>query len=105
MPTTAQHIAARSDNDLLARFIAKAEMMPDVPAEWIQQNIVKLIQVPVAEGKTITDVHAFAAGSREAYIAATPPSPGVNPAAVLDSYLEAAILAVKNPVPPEEPAV
>lgn len=95
MPTTAAHMAARSDNDLVARLVAQAEMM-DVPADWIMQNIVKLIQVPIADGQTITDVHAFAAQHRREYIAATPDPAGADPAAVIDAYLEAAITAVRD---------
>lgn len=101
MPTTAEHMAARSDNDLIARLIAQAEMM-GVPTDWVMSNLVQLIQAPVTdEGATITSVHAYAAGARAEHIAATPPPPGLNPSAVLDSYLAAAILAVQNPATPE----
>lgn len=100
MPTTQQHIAARSDTDLIERFTAKAEMMGlDTPGTFVHDNMVKLIQVPVSEGKTITDVHAYAAQHRREYIDATPAPAGADPAAVIDDYLEAAIIAVRGETP------
>lgn len=98
--TTAQHIAARNDVDLLQRFIAKAEMMGvESPTSFIQNNMAKLISVDIdtsQEGlQTITDVYAYADAIRTEHVAATPPPPGQNPAAVNDPQLEAAILAVQ----------
>lgn len=94
MSTTAEHIAARSDSDLIARFVAKAEMLGiPAPATFINENLVTLIRSEAADGKTIVDVHAYAARAREQYITATPPPAGQDPAAVLDAYLEAAIAA------------
>lgn len=97
--TTAQHIAARNDLDLLQRFVAKAEMMGvESPTALIQNNIAKLISIDVdsaTEGlQTITDVYAYAQGIRDAHIAATPLPPGLNPAAVTDDQIGSAILVV-----------
>jgi len=67
MATTAQHIAARNDTDLLARLVAAAEM---------------------AEAhRAIADVHAYAVSQQ-------PPPPGANPAAVTDAQLTTAVQAV-----------
>lgn len=98
--TTAQFIAAEGDGDLLGRFIAKAKLMGvDNPQSLIQGNYAKLLTTVVAEGQTVVDVYAYASTSREQYIAAIPPAPGVNPGAVTDAYLETAINAV---LPPQE---
>lgn len=103
MPTTAQHMNARSDVDLMARFTAMAEMMelPN-PAGWVQVNMPKLITQEVENGQTITDVHAYADETRNNYIAATPPPPGLNPGAVLDSHLRTAIEALQSEQTPTE---
>jgi hypothetical protein len=103
--TTAQHIAARDDIDLIQRFIAKAEMMGlDAPGSFVQNNIATLISVDIDTAtpglQTVTDVYAYAAGIRQAHIEATPPAPGLNPAAVTDEQIEQAINVVR--VPPVE---
>lgn len=96
-PTTEQYIAAKHDNDLLARLIAKAELMKvDHPADWVQTNLIALMQAEITETDTIVTVFAYAKEVRDAYVAATPPAPGANLGAVTDSHLETAITAVLN---------
>ncbi|RUQ06983.1 hypothetical protein D8M34_05805 [Microbacterium sp. HSID17254] len=93
--TTTQHINARNDPDLLDRFIAAAEQAHvDDASRWVQANMGRLVTIDVAGGQTIADVHAFAHATREAHIAATPPRPGADLAAVTDIQLGAAIEAV-----------
>ena len=106
MATTADHIDANSDPDLLARFIARAEQLriPNAMV-WVQSRMDKLITEPVDSGQTVTDVYAYAANVRKAYIEATPPRPGENLGAVTDLHLETAINALynaENPTPEGE---
>ncbi|WNO27805.1 hypothetical protein SEA_HUWBERT_54 [Microbacterium phage Huwbert] len=97
MTTTEQHMRARGDQDLLNRFIAKAEMMGlENPYNFIQSNMAALISAEVAEGQTVSNVYAYAAETRDAYIEATPPLPGANMGAVTDTHLETAIAAVQE---------
>lgn len=99
--TTNQHMAARGDTELIARFIAKAEMMGiENPANFIQSKMPQLVTQTAEGAQTIADVHAYADDVRRLYIEATPPTPGSNLAAVTDAYLEAAILAVQALEPP-----
>lgn len=103
MTTTEQHINARNDNELLQRFIAKAEMLGvDNPSGWIQSNMPHLINATVAEGQKVSDIFAYAHETRQAYIAATPPLPGANMGAVTDEHLQAAIEAVQANQAPTE---
>ena len=96
--TTAQHIEARNDEDLKERLVAAAEQASVDNAElWVSQNIGRLISTPVDGASTITTVHAYAADVRRAAVAALPPAPGLNPGAVTDTHLAAAIQAVWNP--------
>lgn len=92
MATSAQHIAARNDNDLLARLIAVAEQN-DIPnaQQWVEANRGRLVAVTV-EGTTLADVHAYAVAT---YVPA--PRPGENPAAVTDAQLAAAVAALAPP--------
>lgn len=96
MATTTDYIAAQSDPDLLQRFIAAAQMegMPGAQ-NWVSSNYPALLGFRPDEGdQTIADVYAYAKASREAALAAVPPAPGVNLAAVTDDYLKAAIQAL-----------
>lgn len=96
--TTAQHIAARNDKDLKERMVAAAEQAHiDNPELFVDQNIGKLISTPVEGESTITTVHAYAADVRRQAVEALPPAPGLNPGAVTDVHLAAAIQAVWNP--------
>jgi hypothetical protein len=96
--TTAQHIAARDDVDLTERLIATAEQLAVTDAaSFVRSNLGRLISVDIGEGTTVTSVHAYAKASYEAALAALPPRPGVNPAAVTDVQLIQAVQAVWNP--------
>ena len=104
MSTTSQHIAARDDRDLLHRFIAAAEQagVPNAQTQ-IPANLGALISRPIevnGELTSVTEVHAYADLRRREYLAddrALPP--GLNPGAVTDTHLAAAIAAVL-PTPP-----
>lgn len=93
--TTTQHIAARDDQDLTARLIAAAEQahIPN-PESFVEQNVGKLISTQIEGGTTLTAVHAYASSVYWQAVAALPPKPGLNPAAVTDEQLTSAIQAV-----------
>ena len=97
MATTAEHIAAGSDPQLLARFIAKAEQ-EGVPMarDWVQANYGTLVSIPIADEQNIADVYTYAANNRKALVDALPPEPGSDLAAVTDIHLATAISTVRN---------
>jgi hypothetical protein len=96
--TTAQHIAARDDTELISRLVAAAEQahIPN-PERFVWDNRGIIISTDIGEGSTITTVHAYASTVYEQAVAALPPKPGLNPAAVTDSQLSAALQAVYQP--------
>lgn len=103
MATTHQHIAAREDQDLRDRLFAAAEQagIPS-PQEWVDRKLGALLTAQVAGDQTIVDAHAYADSVRKEYLAderALPP--GINPGAVADAHLAAAIAAVLQPPAPE----
>lgn len=106
MATTAQHIAARGNPELLERLIATAEMngVPNAAA-WVQQYIGTLISTPLTTSgtDTIASVLDYAQGQYDSAVAALPPKPGANPSAVTDSYLDVAVKAVLTPETPPSP--
>lgn len=85
MATTAQHIAARNDTDLLARLVAAAEMA-GVPAaqQWTEAHRGALVAADIG-GTTIADVHAYAVSQQLR---------GFRTAAVTDAQLTTAVQAV-----------
>lgn len=92
MATLAQHIAARNDNDLLARFIAAAEVTGiDNPQGWAEQHRGELVAAKVDGDHTVSDVHAYAVATYQ-----PTPRPGANPAAVTDNQIMAAVKAVQE---------
>ena len=95
--TTAQHIAARNDQDLRDRLVAVAEQA-QVPnaASFVDQNLGKLVSADIG-GTTVTAVHAYASQVYQDAVAALPPKPGLNPAAVTDAQLADAVTAVWQP--------
>lgn len=96
--TTAQHIAARDDKDLRSRLVAAAEQAHvDNPESFVQANIGRLISTKINGDTTVTAVHAYASSVYDAAVAALPPAPGLNPAAVTDDQLAQAIQAVWGP--------
>lgn len=92
--TTAQHIAARDDKDLRSRLVAAAEQahIPN-PEAFVEANVGLLISTEIAPGTTLTSVHAYASTVYGEAVAALPPKPGLNPAAVTDTQLAQAIHA------------
>ena len=115
--TTAQHIAARNDEDLFDRLVATAEQQGiDQAEQFVQMNLGKLVSTKVDGDNTITTVHAYATGVREDAFALkrcpeaidlpaavalinalTAPPPGKNPGAVTDIHLATAIMVVWSP--------
>ena len=115
--TTAQHIAARNDEDLFDRLVATAEQQGiDQAEQFVRMNIGKLVSTKVEGDNTITTVHAYASGVRANAFALkqapegidlpaaialinalTAPAPGKNPGAVTDTHLATAVTAVWNP--------
>lgn len=109
--TTAQHIAARDDLDLQQRLIAAAEQMGITAAQSaVVQNLGALISKPITvngEETTVTKVHGYASQVRAELLAsAAALPPGLNPSAVTDDHLRAAIAAViQSPTSPNLPPV
>jgi len=102
--STADYRAARGDAELMARFVAQAEMM-GIPnaASVVQNNYVALLNADVANGSTVAYVYTYAHTNRENYIKATPPPAGVDPAGVLDAYLKTALETLPEAQPPAAP--
>ena len=92
MATLAEHITARNDADLLARFVAAAEMAGlDNPQGWAEQHRGELVSAKVDDDHTVSDVHAYAVATYQ-----PTPRPGANPAAVTDNQIMAAVKAVQE---------
>jgi len=99
MPTTAEHIAARDDGDLRNRLVAAAEQLGILsPAAAIDGQLGRIVSTPITvagQETTVTAVHAYANAVRSEYLSDTRAlPPGLNPGAVTDDHLRAAILAV-----------
>lgn len=91
MPTIAEHIAARNDQDLRERFVAAAERSGiDAPAHWVDSQMGRLVSADIG-GTSTADVHAYAVATYE-----PTPRPGQNAAAVTDPQIEAAVAAVRD---------
>ena len=100
--TTAQHMAARDDVDLVARLVAAAEQAHvDNPEQFVRTNVGRIISTDIGGGTTITSVHAYADLNYQNAVAALPQKPGLDPAAVTDQQLAQAIQAVWAPTPAE----
>ena len=93
MATTAQHNAARNDNDLFARLVAAAEQagVPNAQ-QWVESNRGRLVAADIGD-TTLADVHAFAVASYE-----PTPRPGENPAIITDAQLTAAIASATDDI-------
>ena len=92
MATLAEHIAARNDADLLARFVAAAEVTGiDNPQGWAEQHRGELVSAKVDDDHTVSDVHAYAVATYQ-----PTPRPGANPAAVTDEQIKAAVQKVRE---------
>lgn len=96
MATSAQIIAAQSDEDLRRRFVALAAAEGvDSPEHAVASNMHALVAAKITAGSdTVASVYDYAAAT---YVPA--PRPGVNPAAVTDAQIIAAI-ALILPVTP-----
>lgn len=97
MTSTNDYIAAQGDPDLLARFIAAAQMAGISGASnWVSTHYSELLNFHVSQDQTVADVYAYAKAVREQAVAALPLAPGENMAAVTDAYLASAIAAVSG---------
>lgn len=98
MATSNSIIQASRDADLQARAVAiAAEQGVTYPQGWIEQRLSALACAPVNEsGDTVASVYEYASTVRDQAVAALPPSPGANPAAVTDDYLRHAIKALQS---------
>ena len=98
--TTAQHIAARDDDDLKARLVASAEQS-QIPnsAGFVESNMGKLVSTEIGGATTLTAVHAYTAEEYRLAVLALPKKPGADPAAITDPQLSEAVQAVWNPEP------
>jgi len=96
VPSTANFIAATNDPDLLARAQATAQIagVPNAQ-QWVALNFAAICLHQGEDGQSIIDAHAYASATREQHIAATPPRAGINPGAVTDSMLSAAVEALR----------
>ena len=91
MATLAQHIAARNDADLLARFVAAAEVTGiDNPQGWAEQHRGELVAADIG-GTSVSDVHAYAVAQYQ-----PTPRPGSDPARITDDQIVAAVKAVST---------
>lgn len=89
---------AASDPDLLARFDIAA-LASGLPHGWAAANLARLVSTTITDGGqeiSVGDAHSYASSVYEAAIAALPPNPGANPAAVTDAHIYAAIAAVQG---------
>lgn len=107
MPTTSEHIAARDDIDLQLRLIAAAEQMgiPNAQGAVVSALGTLISRTIIVDGEetSLAKVHAYAANVRRDLLASEAAMPpGLNPGAVTDDHLRAAIAAVVQP--PEESA-
>ena len=107
MATTSEHIAARDDLDLQSRLVAAAEQAGvEDAAGQVYNNLGALMATPITvngEETTVTAVHAYAAAVRREHLAAPQAlPPGLNPGAVTDAHLHAAIQAVIVAESPQE---
>lgn len=103
MESTTSHIAARDDENLQKRLIAAAEQMGYLNAQQaIISSLGKLVSAPVEIGSdtsNITKVHEYATlKQQEVLTSAAAMPPGLNPSAVTDTILRAAITAVLGPI-------
>ncbi|MBS1674373.1 MAG: hypothetical protein JSS74_10455 [Actinobacteria bacterium] len=81
--------------------IAAAEIA-GVPAAQaaVEQAMGRLVAAPITvhgEATSVTAVHAYANAVRKDALAAVPAPPGLNPGAVTDDHLGAAVAAILTP--------
>ena len=102
MTSTAEHMAARDDRDLIDRFIAAAELLSIPEARTVIVDALPALisqQIEVnGESTTVASVYAWASSERRKILASDAAlPPGRNPSAVTDDHLRAAVLAVLSP--------
>jgi hypothetical protein len=93
--STASFIACTTDPDLVRRLQASAQMagVPNADA-WVLANLPALC-LHAGPAGVIVDAYAYARDVRDQHVAATPPPPGVNPAAVTDAMLAESVDALR----------
>lgn len=93
MPSSHQIIAAHDDPALRRRAEALAVTI-GLPPSAVAPNWAALVAQGIAvngQDTTLADVYGYAAAARAEQLAALPPEPGDNPAAVTDQHLLAAL--------------
>ena len=99
MPTSAQILAVRADADLRERIVALASLDPGITSatSWVDAHIERIAAAPLNStgNDTIASVLNYA---REEYRPYKPDAirPGLNPGAVTDAHLLAAIAHVRD---------
>lgn len=88
MATIAEHIAATRDADLLARFVAAAEIAGiDAPQQWAETHRGELVAAQLDGDTTVSTVYAFAVASYKG-------RPGEDASYVTDAQISAAVAAI-----------
>ena len=86
--TSAALIAAFADNDLYERIVALGAIYGITPDQIAASRWPIVIAPAASTGTdTISSVYAYALDVRNQAVAALPPSPGANPAAVTDAQI------------------
>lgn len=89
MATLEEHIAATRDADLLARFVAAAEIAGiAAPQQWAETNRGALVAADTGDGSSVSTVYAYGVTQYQG-------RPGENPAWVTDAQITAAVTAVR----------
>lgn len=98
--TSAALIAAFADNDLYERIVALGATLKLTPQQIADARWKLVIAPAAATGTdTIASVYAYALDVRNQAVAALPPMPGKNPAAVTDDQILHALAATITPLP------
>lgn len=93
-------IAAFADNDLYERMVALGATLKMTPQQIADARWQLVIAPAAATGTdTIASVYAYAMDVRNQAVAALPPLPGANPAAVTDDQILYALGATITPAP------
>lgn len=90
-PTSHQIIAAASDPDLRARARALAATLDGLTPTDIDTAMQRLVATPIIVAGQDTSV----AATYDYALQTRPPAPGINPAAVTDQHLLAALQAIR----------
>ena len=91
-------IAAKKDADLIERLQTAAELS-GIDIAVFNDRITQLLGAEITvngEKTTIADVYTYARTVHAQAVAALPPEPGKNSAAVTDAHINAALVAIRG---------